>query len=121
MTHPFELLLLALPIALIGTYFSIDPTVVAGVVLLGTNSQIVHANVDLGAPGIRWVITTGADHRVHHSMIREQSGRNFACNAIVWDRLFGTYQTGRVDQTGTGPEQPGAVEILKMPFKSPGR
>lgn len=121
-THPFELVLLALPIALIGTVFSIDPAVVAtGVVLLGTNSQIVHANLDLGAPGIRWFITTGADHRVHHSMVREQSDHNFACNAIVWDRLFGTHRAGDVEKTGTGPRQPGALALLALPFRRPGR
>lgn len=121
-THPFELLLLALPIVLVGTLFSINPTVVAAtIVLLGTNSLLVHANLDLGAPGIRWFITTGADHRLHHSMIREQSDRNFACNAILWDRLFGTYQRGDVEQTGTGPCQPGALELLTLPFKSAGR
>lgn len=121
-THPFELFLLALPIALVGTLFSIEPAVVAAaVVLLSTNSLLVHANLDLGAPGIRWIITTGADHRLHHSMIREQSDRNFACNAIVWDRLFGTYRKGNVEQTGTGPRQPSAVELLMLPFKSAGR
>jgi len=121
-THPFELLLLALPIVLVGALFSIDPSVVAAaIVLLGTNSLLVHANLDLGAPGIRWIITTGADHRLHHSMIREHSDRNFACNAIVWDRLFGTYQSGEVEQTGTGPRQPGALELLMSPFKPPGR
>lgn len=121
-THPFELVLLALPIVLVGALFSIDPTVVAAaIVLLGTNSLLVHANLDLGAPGIRWFITTGADHRLHHSMIREQSDRNFACNAIIWDRLFGTYRKGNVEQTGTGPRQPGALELLILPFKSDGR
>ena len=118
-THPFELLLLALPIVLVGSLFSISPTVVAAaIVLLGTNSLLVHANLDLGAPGIRWFITTGADHRLHHSMVREQSDRNFACNAILWDRLFGTYQSGEVEQTGTGPRQPRALELLMLPFRS---
>ncbi|HMB38957.1 MAG TPA: sterol desaturase family protein [Wenzhouxiangellaceae bacterium] len=121
-THPFELLLLALPIALIGTVFSIDPAVVAaGVVLLGTNSQLVHANLDLGAPGIRWIVTTGADHRVHHSMVREQSDRNYACNAIIWDRLFGTHAIGEVSQTGTGSHQPDPLHLALLPFRKAGR
>ena len=121
-THPFELLLLALPIALVGTLFSIDPAVVAaGVVLLGTNSQLVHANLDLGAPGIRWFVTTGADHRVHHSMVRAQSDRNFACNAIIWDRLFGTHAIGKVSQTGTGSHQPNALDLGLLPFRKHGR
>ena len=120
--HPFELLLLALPIALVGTLFAIDPTVVAaGVVLLGSNSQLVHANLDLGAPGIRWFFTTGADHRVHHSMVREQSDRNFACNAIIWDRLFGTHAIGEVSQTGTGSHQPNALHLALLPFRKTGR
>jgi len=121
-THPLELLLLGLPIALVGTVFSIDPEVVAaGIVLLGTNSQLVHANLDLGAPGMRWVVTTGADHRVHHSMVREQSDRNFACNAILWDRLFGTHAIGEVSQTGTGSQQPNALELVLLPFRKAGR
>lgn len=116
-THPFELVLLGFPIALVGTLFSIEPDVLAaGIMLLGTNSQLVHANLDLGAPGIRWFITTGTDHRVHHSMVREHSNRNFACNAIIWDRLFGTHREVRVEQTGTGSRQPGALELLKLPF-----
>ncbi len=121
-THPFELLLLALPLASLGTLFAAPPEAVAAATLmLSANAQIVHANVELGCPGLRWLITTGADHRLHHSMLREQSDRNFACNAILWDRIFGTHAEGEVAQTGTGPRQPGMLALLALPFRKPGR
>jgi sterol desaturase/sphingolipid hydroxylase (fatty acid hydroxylase superfamily) len=31
-------------------------------------------------------------HRVHHSVLPQESNRNFGFNLSWWDRLFGTYQ-----------------------------
>ena len=31
-------------------------------------------------------------HLVHHSILRQESNRNFGFNLSWWDRLFGTYQ-----------------------------
>lgn len=121
-THPFEILLIALPLALLGALLAVPPeATAAGTVMLGANAQIVHANLELGCPGLRWLVTTGADHRLHHSIRREHADRNFACNAIVWDRLFGTHAHGEVARTGSGPRQPDALELATLPFRKPRR
>jgi sterol desaturase/sphingolipid hydroxylase (fatty acid hydroxylase superfamily) len=31
-------------------------------------------------------------HRVHQSVIRDETNRNFGFNLSLWDRLFGTYR-----------------------------
>src|SRR5690606_29476131 len=78
-----------------------------------------HANLDIDTPLLRWVVTNANQHRRHHSLVFDQSNTNYACNAILWDRLFGTHSEGPVEQTGLGPREPGLLEKLLRPIREP--
>jgi len=118
LAHPLEVGLLAGPLALMAATFGVAADVVgAAAVVLAGNAILAHANLDIDTPVLRFVLTNSNQHRVHHSRRTEQSNRNFACNAIVWDRLFGTFAAGPVSGTGTGPSQPGLRDMLMAPFR----
>ena len=64
-------------------------------VLLNATSMFNHGNVRL--PGradciLRWLVVTPEMHRVHHSVLRRETGSNYSFNLPWWDRLFGTYR-----------------------------
>jgi len=118
LTHPFEVMVLSLPMALLGVVTAAPAEAVAAAsVLLGTNAILVHANLDLDTPVMRWFVTTSNQHRVHHSLDPDQRESNFACNAIVWDRVFGTFRDGPVQATGLEQCTPGLVKSLLLPFR----
>jgi sterol desaturase/sphingolipid hydroxylase (fatty acid hydroxylase superfamily) len=118
--HPFETVLLALPMVLVATLFGAGAEAVAGAsVLIVVNTAAAHANVRMETPGLNWIITSANQHRRHHSNVFEVSNTNFACNAILWDRLFGTYSTGEVAQTGIGPGEPTLAQKFMLPFREP--
>jgi sterol desaturase/sphingolipid hydroxylase (fatty acid hydroxylase superfamily) len=41
---------------------------------------------------LRWIVVTPDMHRVHHSILPEETNSNFGFNLPWWDRLFGTYR-----------------------------
>jgi sterol desaturase/sphingolipid hydroxylase (fatty acid hydroxylase superfamily) len=119
LTHPFEVIALSFPMAFLGVVTAAPAEVVAAAsVLIGTNAIVVHANLDLDTPGMRWFVTTSNQHRIHHSLDPAQRESNFACNAIVWDRVFGTYRDGSARATGLGRHETGFRESLTLPFRS---
>ena len=94
--HPIEILLSTVikcaGVAAIGA-----PAVAVLVfeVLLNATSMFSHANASL--PGwaerwVRWLLVTPDMHRVHHSVLYDESSSNFGFNLPWWDRLFGTYR-----------------------------
>jgi len=120
-THPLETLFLTLPMVLLAGLFGAPSEAVAGaVVLLVVNGTLAHANLRMRTPMLDWFFTSSNQHRRHHSQVFEHSNSNYACNAIMWDRLFGTYSDGDVEQTGIGPRQPSVWEMLRMPWREPG-
>lgn len=119
-THPFEIVFLALPMALLAALFNVSPVAVsAAMVLLACNATLAHANVSMNTPVLAWFFTHSNHHRRHHSMDFATSNTNYACNAIIWDRLFGTYSDALVQQTGLGPDQPRIRDMFLMPFREP--
>ena len=119
-THPLEVLFLALPALLITALFGGTAEAAAGATtLLVVNASIGHANVHTDTPGLRWLVTSSAHHRRHHSSVFEDSNSNYSCNAIVWDRLFGTFSEGAVTQTGIGPHEPTFLQKLLLPLREP--
>jgi sterol desaturase/sphingolipid hydroxylase (fatty acid hydroxylase superfamily) len=64
-------------------------------VLLNATAMFNHANLRI-PPGadrlLRWLIVTPDMHRVHHSILYNESSSNFGFNTPWWDRLFGTYR-----------------------------
>ena len=119
-THPLEVLFLALPALLITALFGGTAEAAAGATtLLVVNASIVHANVHTDTPGLRWLVTSSSHHRRHHSSVFEDSNSNYSCNAIIWDRLFGTFSEGAVTQTGIGPHEPTFMQKLLLPLREP--
>jgi sterol desaturase/sphingolipid hydroxylase (fatty acid hydroxylase superfamily) len=119
-SHPFELVFVVLPLVLLASLFGAPADAVSGAgVLLIVNATLAHANVHMETPGLSWVFTCSNQHRRHHSAVFEDSNTNYACNAILWDRVFGTYSRGPVPQTGIGPTQPGLWRMFLLPFREP--
>jgi sterol desaturase/sphingolipid hydroxylase (fatty acid hydroxylase superfamily) len=120
LTHPFEFVLLAAPMTLWVIFAGPAPdAVLMATVLLLSNSMLAHCNLRMATPVLRWFLTTSEQHRRHHSAVFIESNSNYACNAILWDRLFGTYGGGTTAATGIGPRQPSVWELLRMPFREP--
>ena len=120
-SHPFELVFLAMPMALLSSTTAAGSTAVeAATLLLLTNASLAHANLHMATPVLSWLVTSSEQHRRHHSRVFEESNSNYACNAILWDRLFGTFGGWSTAQTGIGPREPGLGELLLLPFKEPG-
>ena len=94
--HPAEVLLSTLikctAIAAFG------PPVIAVLVsetLLSTTSVFNHGNVriPIGLDRVlRCIVVTPDMHRVHHSIVRNETNSNFGFNFPWWDRWFGTYR-----------------------------
>ena len=94
--HPVEILLSVLikctAVAAIGA-----PALAVLVfeVLLNATAVFNHANASLPPRPerwIRWLVVTPDMHRVHHSVLYDESSSNFGFNLPWWDRLFGTYR-----------------------------
>jgi sterol desaturase/sphingolipid hydroxylase (fatty acid hydroxylase superfamily) len=70
--------------------------------VLNATSLFNHGNVRLGRiePLLRKVLVTPEMHRVHHSILREETDSNYGFNFAFWDRLFGSYRA----EPKAGPE-----------------
>ena len=94
--HPIEILIsMGIKLALV---LALGPPAVAVLifeVLLNATSMFNHANlsIPLGLDRVlRWVVVTPDMHRVHHSILPEETNSNFGFNLPWWDRLLGTYR-----------------------------
>jgi sterol desaturase/sphingolipid hydroxylase (fatty acid hydroxylase superfamily) len=122
LTHPFELFFLAAPMAVAAALFGVDVQVVTAAALLVTSiATLAHANLALDTPGLRWIVTQPVHHRLHHSQAGDERETNYACTAILWDRVFGTFDARTAARTGLDPEPPELREHLLRPFRSPQR
>ncbi|MBC8057781.1 MAG: sterol desaturase family protein [Rhizobiales bacterium] len=118
--HPFELVLVVLPLVLLAAISGATGDAVAGAgVLLLVNTTLAHANVKMQTPGFSRLFTCSNQHRRHHSAVFDESNTNYACNAILWDQVFGTYGSGAVAQTGIGPTEPSLWRMFMLPFGEP--
>jgi sterol desaturase/sphingolipid hydroxylase (fatty acid hydroxylase superfamily) len=102
--HPLEIIFSML--IKFATIAALGPPVVAVVifeVLLNATAMFNHGNLRLPAGldrVLRWFVVTPDMHRVHHSVIPNETNSNFGFNLPWWDRLFGTYR----DQPQAGHE-----------------
>ena len=97
-------------------------------VLLNFSNLLSHANVFVPEALDRWLqhgIITASTHRLHHSVGRMESNKNFGSIFIFWDKLFGTYLDGSGEAQRNLifglPEHRGATvlylpRLLLMPF-----
>ena len=94
--HPLEILLSM--IVKLGVVAALGPPAVAVLVfevLLNATSMFNHGNVMLPVHvdrRLRWLVVTPDMHRVHHSIVRQETDSNFGFNVPWWDRLLGTYR-----------------------------
>jgi len=64
-------------------------------VVLNGMAMFNHANVKLPAildAVLRLLLITPDVHRVHHSIIKQETNSNYGFNLSIWDRAFGTYR-----------------------------
>ena len=94
--HPFEVLLsMIVKIAAVAALGPAPLAVILFEIVLSATSLFNHGNVVLPS-GIerylRLIVVTPDMHRVHHSVIANETNSNFGFNLPWWDRLFGTYR-----------------------------
>jgi sterol desaturase/sphingolipid hydroxylase (fatty acid hydroxylase superfamily) len=94
--HPIEILIsTAIKCAAVAAIGAPAIAVLVFEVLLNATSMFNHANASLPPAverWVRWLLVTPDMHRVHHSIIYNESSSNFGFNLPWWDRLFGTYR-----------------------------
>lgn len=94
--HPVEILIsLVIKLTAVAAFGFAPGAVLAFEILLNATSMFNHANIYIPESIdkiLRILIVTPDMHRVHHSVIVDESNTNFGFNLSVWDRLCGTYQ-----------------------------
>jgi sterol desaturase/sphingolipid hydroxylase (fatty acid hydroxylase superfamily) len=100
--HPIEIVLsMLIKFAAVVTLGAPALGVLVFEILLNATSMFNHGNV--GLPRridryLRWFVVTPDMHRVHHSIVVDETNSNFGFNLPWWDRLLGTYR----DQPAAG-------------------
>jgi len=94
--HPVEIVLsMVLKFGVIAALGGSPLGVLVFEILLSTGSLFNHGNLrlPLRADGLlRWIVVTPDMHRVHHSVVPEETNRNFGFTLSWWDRVCGTYR-----------------------------
>ncbi|MBR9828109.1 MAG: sterol desaturase family protein [Oceanospirillales bacterium] len=97
--------------------------------LLNASALFTHANICIPRSldrRLRWLFCTPDMHRIHHSVIPEETNSNYGFCLSIWDRLFATYR--QQPQVGvesmqlglrefTDPDQLGVLPLLVQPLK----
>jgi sterol desaturase/sphingolipid hydroxylase (fatty acid hydroxylase superfamily) len=102
--HPIEIVLSML--IKFGAVVALGPPalgVLVFEVLLNATSMFNHGNARILASldrYLRWFVVTPDMHRVHHSIVVNETNSNFGFSLPWWDRLMGTYR----DQPAAGHE-----------------
>ena len=75
---------------------------------------------------MRWVLVTPDMHRIHHSVVVQETNSNFGFNLSVWDRMLGTYIRDAMKRqpeiiigvdTFRRSEEVSFQKLLAMPFR----
>jgi sterol desaturase/sphingolipid hydroxylase (fatty acid hydroxylase superfamily) len=94
--HPIEILLsMVIKLASVAVLGAPAVAVVIFEVLLNATAMFNHGNLrlPLGLDRVlRLFVVTPDMHRVHHSILPNETNSNFGFNLPWWDRLFGTYR-----------------------------
>jgi sterol desaturase/sphingolipid hydroxylase (fatty acid hydroxylase superfamily) len=94
--HPIEILLsMVIKFAVVAALGAPAVAVLIFEVLLNATSMFNHSNVRIPLAidrVLRWFVVTPDMHRVHHSVLSQETNSNFGFNLPWWDRLFGTYR-----------------------------
>jgi len=82
----------------LGAVVLIGPTPVAVLafeIILNATSMFNHSNIWMPVKvdrAFRWIIVTPDMHRIHHSVLPQETNSNFGFNLPWWDRLLGSYR-----------------------------
>ncbi|MEX2577737.1 MAG: sterol desaturase family protein [Verrucomicrobiales bacterium] len=102
--HPLEILLsMVVKFAVVAVLGPPAVAVIVFEIALNGTSMFNHGNVKMPRPLdrlLRWIVVTPDMHRVHHSILKEETNSNFGFNLPWWDRGLGTYR----DQPAAGHE-----------------
>jgi sterol desaturase/sphingolipid hydroxylase (fatty acid hydroxylase superfamily) len=94
--HPIEIVLsMLIKIAVVVLIGVPAFAVIAFEVVLNATSMFNHSNAAMPVwldRAVRLIVVTPDMHRVHHSVLRQETDSNFGFNLPWWDRLFGTYR-----------------------------
>ena len=92
--HPIEIIVSLLYKVLLVTAAGIDPwVVVVFEAVLNASALFSHGNIrlpDVVDAAMRRVICTPDFHRIHHSIVVDETNSNFGFFLSIWDRLCGT-------------------------------
>ncbi|MBK7973523.1 MAG: sterol desaturase family protein [Deltaproteobacteria bacterium] len=91
-SHPFNVILTFSvengPLILLG----VTPEVLAyWTVIKAVNGLLQHSNIAFVDGPVSRVLATAEVHRWHHSVVLDESNRNFGNTTMLWDQLLGTY------------------------------
>ena len=93
--HPIEITLsMAIKFSVIYILGPSPISVLVFEVLLNALSMFNHGNVYIHPTidqVLRWFVVTPDMHRIHHSIVRNETNSNFGFNLSWWDKIFGTY------------------------------
>lgn len=99
--HPVEKALQylfdALPFIVLGVA---EEVLAAYFVFYAVNGFFQHSNVDARYGILNYVVSGAELHRWHHSLLVEESNRNYGNNLIVWDLVFGSWFLPRGRKVG---------------------
>lgn len=129
--HPIEMVFsMVIKLAVIMALGAPPIAVLLFELVLSATAMFNHANARLPLAidrVLRWMVVTPDMHRVHHSVVSNETNSNFGFNISLWDRLLGTYRAqpaqGHLGMTiGIhGYRNPSQVDrldgMLALPFK----
>ncbi len=95
--HPLEMAFsLAVKVAVVAALGAPPAAVVGFEILLNATSMFNHGNLKL-PPGLdgalRKFLVTPDMHRIHHSVLHDETNSNFGFNLTWWDYLLSTYRS----------------------------
>lgn len=127
--HPLEVTIsMVIKLIALVSLGAMPSAVLAFEVVLNATSMFNHSNVWMPAVMdriLRWILVTPDMHRIHHSVLPQETNSNFGFNLPWWDRLLGTYRsqpTGGHESMPLGLEQFRSasqltlLRILALPF-----
>jgi len=122
--HPIEIFLsMGIKIAAIALLGAPPVAVLIFEVLLNATAMFNHGNVSLPRSVdrlLRWVVVTPDMHRIHHSVIVQETNSNYGFNLPWWDYLFGTYRArpakGNQGMTIGLTEYQNTLRVAQLPW-----
>lgn len=94
--HPGEIALsMGLKMAIVVLMGAPPSAVIAFEAILNGMAMFNHANLKLPAAfdrALRLLVVTPDMHRIHHSLVADETDSNYGFNLSLWDQMFGTYR-----------------------------